>query len=159
MAALDVLAGVMPKDDDRASGSAAKGGAHLPALANYLRFRLEILRLTPTQLAEVAGVSRSTVYRLLGDRPPEMVATDQLHRLAAALETDPRVLAELWHGITQTIDYRDDRDDLVRAFVLSTSDLSYEQLRAVVDVARSAALLARGEDESERDDKPGRDKK
>lgn len=140
-----VLAGVMAKDDDRVLDPAAGGGAHLPALANYLRFRLQLLRLTPTQLAEVAGVSRSTVYRLLGERPPEMVATDQLHRLAAALETDPRVLAELWHGITQSIDYRDDRDDLVRAFVLSTSDLSYDQLRAVVDVARAAALLARDE--------------
>jgi len=141
----DVVAGAMPKDDDEAKASGG-GGAHLSALANYLRFRLEMLRLTPTQLAELAGVSRSTVYRLLGDRPPEMVATDQLRRLAAALETDPRVLAELWHGITQSVDYRDDRDDLLRAFVLSTSDLSYEQLRAVVDVARSAALLARGEE-------------
>jgi transcriptional regulator with XRE-family HTH domain len=147
----ELLAGTMVRDDDRVDDPAAEGGMHLPALANYLRYRLEILRLTPTQLAELAGVSRSTVYRLLGDRPPEMVATEQLHRLAAALETDPRVLAELWHGITQSVDYRDDRDDLVRSFVLATSDLSYEELRAALEVARAAVSLTH-----RRDDRPGR---
>jgi transcriptional regulator with XRE-family HTH domain len=139
----ELLAGAMIKDDDRVAVPAAGDGAHLSALANYLRFRLEMLRMTPTHLAEVAGVSRSTVYRLLGDRPPEMVATEQLHRLAAALQTDPRILAELWHGITRSVDYKDDRDDLVRSFVMATSDLSYDELRAALDVARAAAALAK----------------
>jgi len=139
----------MPKDDDRGANDPAAGsGASTHALAAYLRFRLEILNLTPTALAERAGVSRSTVYRLLGDRPPELVATEQLHRLANALEVDPRALAELWHGITTGVDYRDERDDLVRGFILATSDLSYDDLRRALDVARAAAALTRRDDES-----------
>lgn len=142
----ELLAGEMARTRDRDDGPADDSGAHAGALSSYLRFRLEMLRMSPTQFADRAGISRSTVYLLLGDRPPGMVSTKQLHKIAAALETDPRVLAELWHGFAQSVDYKDERDDLVRSFVLATSDLSYEELRAALEVARAAVSLTRRPD-------------
>lgn len=114
------------------------------ALSAYLRYRLELLKMTPTQLADETGISRATIYRLLGGRAPEMVSSDHLKRLAETLEVDARDLAALWHGLVQTVEYDvDERDEVARGFVMSTRHLTVDELRAALEVAKQAAELAR----------------
>lgn len=127
---------------------ADEGSSNAPALAAYLRYRLELLGMKPQELADATGISRATVYRLLGDRAPETVSSEHLRRLAEVLQVDPRDLAMLWHGLAQEVDYKvDERDELARGFILATKHLSVEELRAALEVARHAAGLARRGDE------------
>ena len=124
------------------NSSSTEYGSH--ALAAYLRYRLELLHMSPTQLADATGISRATIYRLLGDRAPEVVATEHLRKLASVLGVDPRDLAALWHGLAREVDYPvDERDELARGFVMSVRHLSVEELRAALEVARHAAELSR----------------
>lgn len=134
-------AGAVRERDDDDAVTDEGGGPH--ALAAYLRYRLELLNMTPTRLADTSGISRATIYRLLGDRAPDMVSTDHLRRLATVLEVDPRDLAALWHGLAHVVDYQvDERDEMARGFILATRHLSVEELRAALEVARHVAGLA-----------------
>lgn len=113
------------------------------ALAEFVAWRLSVLDINATELADRAGVARASVYRLMEDGPPRTVATDHLHKLAGALEVDPRVLAEVWHGLSHSGETQDERGQMVRGFVLSVSDLTDEEIRDALDIARRAAALAR----------------
>jgi transcriptional regulator with XRE-family HTH domain len=113
-----------------------------------MRYRLDALDISVEELIRRSGVSRSTVFRLLGERPPSIVNTEILLKLAAALEVDPTQLAALWHGTVSTVNIEataedDEREKLVRGFVLATSDLSYDDLLAVLEVARMAAQMSK----------------
>lgn len=127
------------------SGEAPDPGA----LATYLRYRLKLLGMSPRELADASGISRATIYRLLGERAPETVSSEHLRALADVLEIDPRDLAALWHGLSYKVDVPvDERDEIARGFVLATRHLSVEELRAALEVARHAAELARRHDDA-----------
>lgn len=118
---------------------------HEPALAAFLRYRLDVLGIPVEELIRRSGVSRSTVFRLLGDRPPSIVSTEILHKLAGALGVDAAQLAAVWHGTVSAVEdgSQDERDALVRGFVLAIGDLPYEDLQAALEVAKAAAEMAK----------------
>jgi transcriptional regulator with XRE-family HTH domain len=118
------------------------------ALAAFIAQRLDDLGITRSQFSQETGMSRSTLYRLLGPEPPERVDGERLSRMAEVLQVDKSQLEALWDGSIWAQAADADRENLVRSFVLATGDLTLDELKEALDVARAAARMvtrARGD--------------
>lgn len=115
------------------------------ALGAFVALRLEQLGMTRPQLAERTGIGRTTIHKMLTERPPDAMTPAQLRNLADVLGTTMDALVEMWES--EVVELRkapvDDRQAALSSFALAHSDLSAEELRAALAVAEAAVRVTR----------------
>lgn len=116
------------------------------AFAAFVRARLDELDRKNAWLIEVTGISSATLYRWLGDDPPQNVPLEQLHTLADALEVPRDELVGLWQTKVVVARGQDAVAAEIEAFILRHPDATEDAIRNAFLIADRAMRMSEGEE-------------
>jgi plasmid maintenance system antidote protein VapI len=110
------------------------------AFGLFLRDHLARTETTVEDFAASVDISRTRAYRLRSGTAADKLDPDVAVRLARYLDITVEDLLDLYAGRMSEADViADEREAMVRRFVLANKELTPEQLRAVLRVAATAA--------------------